>query len=353
MSLWYFTQMLFPACPRRALAQGGATLLLVVLSWMGVSATACAATVARLFEATVPLADRSEAAQTAALQEAMRQVLVRATGQRGAGYEPALAELVEDARRYVQQFRVVGTNQFFAGFDGARLEHSIAAAGQPRWGHERPGTLMWLATEEGTRRAVVDAQSDSELKRAVERSAALRGLPLVWPARTGALAFADVWSGSSEALRASAAGFGADAVLVGRASRSSAGGWQVHWTLLYGEESSEWRGSLDEGVHGAADRFAGVFAAGGSQTDTPVIISVSGVYDLNAYAQVTSYLESLTLIRALSVDELAADTVVYRAQVHGDAMRLARAIDLGSRLTSTSSATDPALSAALSYRYRP
>ena len=112
-------------------------------------------------------------------------------------------------------------------------------------------------------------------------------------------------------------------------------------------------GSIDEGVHGAADKFAGVFAAGGGQGDTPVLISVSGIGDLGAYAQVTSYLESLTLIRALSVDELAGDTVVYRAQVRGDAARLARAIELGNRLASTQGSSDSALSAALSYRYRP
>ena len=150
-----------------------------------------------------------------------------------------------------------------------------------------------------------------------------------------------------------AAEHGADAVLAGRASRSAAGGWRVRWTLLYGEENSQWSGSIDEGVHGAADKFAGVFAAGGGQGDTPVLISVSGIGDLGAYAQVTSYLESLTLIRALSVDELAGDTVVYRAQVRGDAARLARAIELGNRLASTQGSSDSALSAALSYRYRP
>jgi hypothetical protein len=339
--------MLFATCPRRAFARGVATLYLLIAAAAGAEA----ATVARLFESTVPLADRSEAAQAAALQEAMRQVLVRVTGQRNAAYEPALQPLVDDARRYVQQFRVVGNNQFFAGFDGARLERSITAAGQPLWGRERPATLVWLATEDGARRTLIDARSDSELKLAVERSAALRGLPLVWPANAAALGFAGVWNGSNDSLRPTAAEHGADAVLVGRASRTGSG-WQVRWTLLYGEDGEEWRGSIDEGVHGAADKFAGVFAVGGGQGDSAVIISVSGVGDLGAYARVTSYLESLTLIRALSVDELSGDTVVYRAQVRGDASNLARAIDLGNRLATEGNA-DPALGGALSYRYRP
>jgi hypothetical protein len=345
--------MLLPAWPRARLARGASTALLIVSTSIGLCAAAGAATVAQMFEATVPLGDRSEAGQAAALQEAMRQVLVRVTGQRDAAYNPELAPLVKDARRYMQQFRVVGNTQFFAGFDGARLESAISAAGQPLWGRERPATLVWLAAEDGARRSIIDAQSDSELKGAIDRTASLRGLPLIWPASAAGVTFEDVWSGSNDKLRVTAAERGADAILVGRGNRSSAGGWQVRWTLLYGEQSSDWRGSIDEGVHGAADKFAGVFAVGSAQGDTSVTISVSGVGDLGAYARVTSYLEALTLIRALSVDELSGDTVVYRAQVRGDASHLARAIDLGGRLASTQGDADPAFGASLSYRYRP
>lgn len=328
-------------------------MLLVACISLSVAQPAVAVTVTRLFEATVPLTERSERGQAAALQEAMRQVLVRATGRRGAGHDPALAPLVDDARRYVQRFGVVGADQFFAGFDGVQLERLIVEAGQPLWGRERPGTLVWLTVEEGARRSVLDAASESDLKHAVDRSAELRGLPLIWPAGTRTARFADNWNASNEELRASAVDFAADAVLAGRASRSPAGGWRVRWTLLYGDESSEWYGSLDEGPHGAADAFAGVFAAGAEQGVVAVFITVSGVSDLGAYARVTSYLESLTLVRALSVEELSGDTVLYRARVQGDAARLARAIGLGSRLEPAQPAPNPALTAALSYRYRP
>ena len=52
-----------------------------------------------------PLADRTEAAQTEAFQTAMKTVLVRVTGRRSAEDDPALAPLVANARRYVQQYR--------------------------------------------------------------------------------------------------------------------------------------------------------------------------------------------------------------------------------------------------------
>jgi hypothetical protein len=312
-----------------------------------------AATVNGMYEATVPLPDRTESGQAQAFQDAMREVLVRVTGQRDAGTQPALESLINDARRYVQQFRVVGNNQFFAGFDGAKVERAVIAAGQPLWGHQRPATLVWLAVDDGRARTLIDAQSNSELKQAIERTAELRGLPLRWPSPGGRTSFEEVWNGSAESLRATAGDYGADAVLVGRARSASASNAQVHWTVLYGTESSDWLGTAAEGVHGAADQFARVFAAGNDATAADVSITVSGVADLAAYARVTDYLESLSLISGLAVEQLAGDTVVYRAQVRGDVPRLARAIELGNRLQPQAPGADPALTGALSFRYRP
>ncbi len=321
--------------------------------WTVCAPLATAVTVPRLYEATVPLADKSERGQSEALQEAMREVLVRVTGQRNAAYEPALSPLVNDARRYVQQFRVVGTNQFFAGFDGAKVEQLIVAAGQPLWGHQRPATLVCLEFVDGSGRPLADGRSASTLTGAIERAATLRGLPVLWPSAAcpGEIAESSITSG--EGSRALAQEYAADAVLFGRASSSTAGSWRVRWTLAYGSERSEWSGPPEEGPHGAADAFAGVFAAVSAQGDMAVTISVSGVNSLSAYAQVTDYLESLTLIHTLIVEELSGETVVYHAEVRGDVARLARAIDLGNRLVSSQPGADPALAAALSYRFRP
>src|SRR6266851_9593597 len=58
-----------------------------------------------LYQASAPIADRSEAAQTEAFQTAMKIVLVRVTGRRSAEDDPTLSPLVGNARRYVQQYR--------------------------------------------------------------------------------------------------------------------------------------------------------------------------------------------------------------------------------------------------------
>jgi hypothetical protein len=117
--MWYFTQMLPVPGSRSAFTRGACALLFAAVMWLGPARPADAVTVARLYEATVPLAERSEHGQDEALQEAMRQVLVRVTGQRNAAYDPPRA-LVNDARRYVQKFRD-RHEPVLAGFDGAKV----------------------------------------------------------------------------------------------------------------------------------------------------------------------------------------------------------------------------------------
>lgn len=330
----------------RALSRAGALAVLLMPLW---ASPTRAATVTGLYEATVPLTDRTERGQALAMQDAMREVLVRVTGRREAGDDPALAPLVNDARRYVQQFRVVGGNQFFTGFDGTRVERAVMEAGQPLWGHERPATLVLLTESSG--RTLVTAASTSELKQGVLQGARLRGLPLLWPDATRPVNVAELSGAATEHLRTIGAQYGADAVLAGAASGGTS---LVRWTLVQGSETSEWRGSPAEGPHGAADWFARVFSSESAGDGAVVAIAVSGVNDLRAYAAVTEYLQSLTLVRALSVDEVAGDSVLYRARVQGGSERLARAISLGTRLepaVAGSAYGDPG--STLNFRYRP
>ena len=309
-----------------------------------------AATVQNLYEGAVTLADRSERGQAQAFQDAMRQVLVRITGRRDAGDDPSLAALVEDARRYVQQFRVAG-NQFIAGFDGARVERAVMDAGRPLWGHQRPATLVLLVIGEGAGRSLLLDSSTADLKQAVTRGAQLRGVPLVWPDAARSVSAPQASSSMPEELRSLGQLYRADAVLAGVAQSASPGS-PVRWTLVQGKESNQWRGSAQDGPQGAADWFARVFSADAAGDGALVAITVSGIQDLRAYAAVTDYLQSLTLVRALSVEEVAGDNVVYRARVQGGGERLARAISLGGRLQPTGDSGDPSL-AALTYRYRP
>ena len=108
----------------------------------------------------------------------MKIVLVRVTGRRTAEEDPALAPLLSNARRYVQQCRTAPGNQLWLAFDSAAIERWLTQNGQPLWGRERPSTFVWLAVQTGPQTGtVITSEDGSELKAAID-AAALRAVRL-------------------------------------------------------------------------------------------------------------------------------------------------------------------------------
>src|SRR5262249_34639154 len=96
-------------------------LVLAALVALLASPTALARTV-RVYDVEI----KGDAAGPA-VQDAMRRVLVRATGRRESGADPAFAALVADAPRYVQSSRKVSNGSTLVTFDGAAVEQAIAS----------------------------------------------------------------------------------------------------------------------------------------------------------------------------------------------------------------------------------
>jgi hypothetical protein len=287
----------------------------------------------QLYQATVPVTERSDAAQTAAFQAAMRVVLIRVTGRRSAAGDAALAPLVGNAGRYVQQYRGTQDHQLWVSFDGAAIERWLTQNGQPLWGHERPTTLVWLTVQTDPQSgSIITAADTSELKTAIDAEAAARGLPLLWPSAADLqkehLDFAAVNGAGAATLADIGRRLGAEGVLIGRAAGTLATA-NVRWTQVFQDHSGEFSGAI-EGVDGAADLYAELFAASGSLA--AIDIEVTGIGDVRDYAGVQSYLESLSSISHVDVVALSGDSVRFRLATRGSGASLQRTLALNGRL---------------------
>ena len=289
-----------------------------------------------LYQVTVPVADRSEAAQAAAFETALKIVLVRVTGRRAAGDDPALAPLTHNARRYVQQYRGASENQLWVAFDGAAIERWLTQNSQPLWGHMRPLTVIWLAVQTSPQSGTVLTANDaSELKSAVSAAAAVCGVPLLWPSTADLqrehLDYLGVSGSSSSSLAEIAHRLGGEGVLIGRAANPTAAA-QLRWTFVFEERSSESSGDAADGVNRAADAYAATFAVSGGLA--PVSIEVTGVKDLHDYARVQAYLESLPSVTHVGVEALSGEAVRFQLTTRGGTEALQHVIALEDRLQS-------------------
>jgi uncharacterized protein len=304
------------------------------------AAAAQAVTLPDLYETAQPVQESRDAA----FVEALKTILVRVSGTRDA---PArVGAEVNNPRRYARRFGFRADGVLEVAFDTASVDELLSQAGLPIWGRERPATLVMVNFEDasGVERWL-SADLPAGEREALLRVARQRGLPLTW-ATMDSQDRAQASAGAAAQLQV-AARYAANAALIGQ---SRAG--QVRWTLVSQDGAVETSGGLEDGVHLAADTFARVFAASGSSLDS-VVLEVSGINDLNAYAATLNYLEAMTLVRGVALEQVSGERMRFRLAVRGDAATLRRAIALDNRLVPADSSSAPALDDRLAFRYQP
>ncbi len=314
---------------------------------------AFAVTVPDLYEASVPVTSSRDAA----FIEALRSVVIRVSGRADAAAR--LGGALNNPRQYAQRFGFTADNVLQVAFDDVSVDRLLTEAGLPVWGRERPATLVLLNVTTASGSSYwIDSSASSAERETIARAARLRGVPIVWPDmttqdRTQINADVAATAGDSAALLQTAARYNANAALLGTARSDGAGGLSVRWTLASVDGTASASGSLDSGVNLAADTFARVYSASGTTIDN-LTVEVSGIDTLGAYATTLSYLEGLTLVRGVSVDQVLGDTLKFRVAVRGDAQALRRALALDGRLVPvTTPDVQPQSAAGLQFRYRP
>jgi uncharacterized protein len=302
------------------------TVLLMVISFAGPAAYAV--TVGDLYEVTMPI----EQSRDTAFVEALKSVAVKVSGRRDAASR--LGPAANSPRQYVQRFAFTTDNQLQVAFDSGSIDRLLSEAGLPIWGRERPATLVLLNIPgaDGSSNWL-DASYPAPERDAMLRTARLRGVPLTWPTLSaedrGALAGAS--SASAPQLMQLASRSNANAVLLGQGRRDATGALSVRWTLVSDDGAADASGSVEEGVHLAADTFGRVYAAAGGSLGA-VSIEVAGIRNLDEYASTLNYLEGMTLVRSVALEQVVGETMRFQLAVRGDTATLRRALALDSKL---------------------
>lgn len=264
----------------------------------------------RVYE--VDVAERSGTA----LQDAMRQALVRATGHREAADDPALAALVAQAPQYVKNYTTGPRGEPQVVFDGPAVEQAITAAGRLTWDGNRPFTLVILDPPR--------ARAPAEAARAeLERVAAARGLPIsVVP-----MPLADAVGKplNADALLEAAQRYGGDEVLVGR-DEGATGDGALQWSLYRAGSSENWTGPLAAGIDHTVEQLVPAPAATASQAESDTRVRIEGVRTLTDYATVTRLLQATPGVKRANIVGAEGVSVSFDVTVRGGAAGLQQAL---------------------------
>ncbi len=316
------------------------TVSFIALSLFAFAMPAAATRQVRVFETNVS----SQTDPAVQAQAALRVVLVRATGARDAANDPALAGVLAQAQTYVIATRpAVSGGGTTVVFDAAALERDIVAAGRTVWGSDRPVLLIVLTGGPASGAFETRRQVEGALDAAANR----RGQPIT-VARPEALGLPTTGDIPSDAAMAAAQRLrGADGVLVGYGDAVPNGGvWR--WTFNAAGVSESWNGTLEEGLHGAADVFARNAVMYAAQPELTILVEVEGVPTLKDYARAAEMLGEAAAVRSVQLAEAAGSRATFSVVTRGGSDALLGTLGANSRLERV----DPTAGGTIAFRLR-
>lgn len=313
---------------------------LIAMASLFVAQPAHALRQVRVYEVNVS----SQAEPAVQAQSGLRQVLVRATGARDAANDPALAGVLSQAQQYVIATRPAASGSGTTlVFDAAALERDITAAGRSIWPSERPLLLIVLTGGPATGAFETRRQVEGVLDAAGNR----RGQP-IRVARPEALTLPTAGDIPGDVALAAAQRLGADAVIIGYGDAVPNGGtWR--WSFFSTAANESWNGSLEDGVHGAADIFARNAQAFAALPEVSLLVEVEGVPSLKEYARVAEILGGAASVRSVQLAEAAGTHVLFAVQSRGGADALLGAVAHNPSFERI----DPKSGGAVAFRFHP
>lgn len=311
-----------------------------------------------LYSGEVPVASQDEALRAEALSEALKQVLVKVSGDGGAAEQPALAEALAKPDGLLQAFyyrqevdRSGATPRiqlyYVASFDPRAVRGLLDRAGLAQWARERPALVVWVAADlDGATRLLRDVEVQTLLRRGTERGLNLKTATLDADEQAAGR-LADIEARALGNLKMAAARYNAPGVLAGRLYRT-ADGVLGRFQLSDGErdEGFEVRATdASAALRDAADRSADLLAqryafAAADSTPARVEIAVQGLRSATDFGRVLNYLRSLSVVQDLDLDGAENDQLRASATVAGGEERLRQLVSLGEVLNVVGASRD-------------
>jgi hypothetical protein len=298
-----------------------------------------------LFSAETRVDDEGSETRNAALSDLLAKVLMRVSGNPAVGGQPGTRAVVAAAPSLVQQYRYRTADEagqvvryLWARFDQTAVERMMREYQLPVW-VQRPGVLVWVATERDAKRELLNFDNLPEARAAILDRARQRGMPLQLPLMDlqdqSQLTPADVWSDYRAAIAQASARYPHDLVLTGRLRARGDGKWSGEWSLIGDGSAQGFQASpqalpaalafaVDQAQNLLAARYAPMPGVGGSRGTR---VSFSGVGDLEAYGRLLALLDGLEPIEGLALRHVEGDRCLFEFRSRGSEQELLRILD--------------------------
>ncbi|MFP6811251.1 MAG: DUF2066 domain-containing protein [Pseudohongiellaceae bacterium] len=334
-----------------------------------------------LYEHRVVVANESDAERNRAFREALEAVLLKVTGDRRWLSAPVIQQAISNAQSYVEAIsysseatevstdavdpeqgeQMIGDQQendvaslndsqtreiretryINVNFAQSLLDDLLAGADIPVWDSNRPSVLVWMALQNNEgERSMATADSNPEIISFMQKFAAERGLPIIFPVLDfedrRALTEDAVWALDEDVIRRASERYGADSVLSGRLHFTISGELVGLWQFIFQGQAEVFDGFdeeletyLDEPLDRITNQLASHFALIPEATNQQIVrIQVEGIRDLSAYSALLNYISSLGLVESVITTAFEGQLLELQLGLLGNTQQLFELIAL-------------------------
>ncbi len=322
----------------------------IVLAFLPLLARA--ETVNDLYRTVVPVADQSKAEQLRAMRIGLGKVLVKVTGDSQAITNVAFS----NPERYVTEFGYVGYRdpqapEAAASGNGMSLSYAASAIDRllrqyqlQVWPSDRPALLVWMVVDGAGGKSFVTQENMpaavSSLKLLMEDRGAPLILPLLDLQDTRNVSENDIWNLNYSKLALAAERYKTNVWLVIRFYQSSSGQWRAARLLnLNGEDdlqnvvANTLPALINKIIPEAVDSLARHYAYVPKMDTEEVMLHLENINDYKNFNQAVGYLESLEVVRRLTVSEVDDHRLLLRLFVEGEVNLLLDTLRRDKRMT--------------------
>ncbi len=330
--------------------------LLVVFFLAGIAQPVNAESDLSINQGQVVVAEQSQQVLKQALPKAMESVLVKMSGSSDVLQVPKIAEQLFKASNYVSNYRYLTDNdqtQLIVTFNQAALARLLQETGQTPWVGKRPTTLFWIQVEGPKGDDVVSSTDTSMLHEELVKLSRARGLPILLPLMDLQDPVSDDLSISENKLdlvEQLKQRYGVSSVVVARIHQHASSdndeiSWESQWTLSVKGQNLTWdvqaqseQDLMASALNRITDVEVGDALLSGEQSQQALTLAVTQVSDLVDYAQVMDYLKSLSMVKAVNVQDMQGSTLFIALTIQGDVHQLESKLSIDHRLVQDFSA---------------
>jgi len=318
-----------------------------------------------IYQVSMPVTDQTLNTRSKAIEQGLNKVLIRASGLDSVLGNQYISDNISKARTFIQKFSYqvyhpiqplsddklsenspITPWELVIDFEPGSVQRLLSEAGLPVWGKRRPVVLVWIAEQEGLDRKILSSDSDSaKLLTALSQD---RGIPFSLPLMdledSTQIEMTDIWGRFSAPVEQASKRYAADVVVLGRVYSQGSNQWQADWQFVMNKDGSKKRAGWDQTAPSRTKIYQQLMSELGRKLcsqycvmptlsdEAEMRISISELQNFQQAMQAEQYLQSLLPVRAVNIEILSVDRVIFKLHLVSREEDVLEAISLDTAL---------------------